>query len=327
MTNLSSAKPRDSVGTVTCIGGGLIGVGWAAHFLRAGLKVVVYDVAPERAEYINRTLDAAMPTLVKLGLSPGASRDNVRFTTDLGDALSSADFVQESATENLDAKTSLLAEIDAALAPDVVIASSSSGFLASDLRSKAKNGHRIIIGHPFNPPYLVPLVELAGGDQAPGAVAKATTFYRSTGCEVVELSREIDGYIGNRIQFAVFKEILYLLSQGVADLESIDRAITSGPALRWAVMGPSSVFFLGARDVGLYGDFVKLLSEELASGYAAPPDFVPDPALLRRYADEVTSGIGALGQAPLLEKRDLGVASIRLALARLASTGAGQGGN
>ncbi|MDK1492919.1 3-hydroxyacyl-CoA dehydrogenase NAD-binding domain-containing protein [Sinorhizobium sp. 7-81] len=310
-----------AISKVTCVGAGLIGSGWAAHFMRAGLDVTVHDQSAEREGYLRQSLDKAMPSLVELGLAPGASPSRVKFTTDLHEALADCHFVQESATEDVDAKIALIAEIDAFAPPEAVIASSSSGFMAADLRRQAKHGERIIIGHPFNPPYLVPLVELAGGDVAKEAITVATDFYKKTGCEVVELAREIDGYIGNRIQFAVFREILYLLSQGVADIEAIDRAIVAGPAIRWAVMGPSSVFYLGARDPSLYQEFVDLLAHEMESGYTAPACFKPDKALMNAYAEEVCRGIGSEGQDGLIALRNEGIAKIRVLLEGLRTRG------
>ncbi|MGY4362900.1 carnitine 3-dehydrogenase [Bradyrhizobium sp. i1.3.1] len=306
-----------NIAKVTCVGAGVIGAGWAAHFMRAGLDVAVYDQVAERESYLREGLAKAMPALTELGMAPGASPSRVHFTTSFEEALDGADFVQESATENIDAKIVLIAEIDAHTAPGVVIASSSSGFLAAHLRSRARHGERVLIGHPFNPPFLVPLVEIAGGEVARQAAADASAFYRSTGCEVVELEREIDGYIGNRIQFAVLREVLYLMSQGVADLEAIDRAIAAGPALRWAVMGPSSVFFLGSRDPSLYSRFVDGLAREMESGYMAPASFQPDRELMRAYAEQVVSSIGANGQARLMALRDAGIVGIRGALQRV----------
>lgn len=305
------------ISKVSCVGGGVIGAGWAAHFMRAGLDVIVYDQAAERESYLRESLANAFPVLTELGMAPGASLSRVKFTTDLKEALDGTGFVQESASENIDAKIALIAHLDELTPPDIVIASSSSGFLAADLRSRARHPERILIGHPFNPPFLVPLVEIAGGDAAPMAMANASAFYRSTGCEVVALDREIEGYIGNRIQFAVLREILYLMSQGVADLETIDRAITAGPALRWAVMGPSSVFFLGSRDPSLYARFVQGLAREMESGYMAPPSFEPDRELMRTYADKVLSSIGADGQTKLMALRDAGIVGIRSALQRV----------
>ncbi|MCU4655003.1 3-hydroxyacyl-CoA dehydrogenase NAD-binding domain-containing protein, partial [Roseibacterium sp. SDUM158016] len=239
--------------------------------MRAGCDVVVHDPEPARAEYLSQVLRMALPTLHAMGMADGADPDRISFDARIETALEGADFIQESATEDRQEKSALMGRIDRLVPPGVVIASSSSGFLATDLRKDARNPERIVIGHPFNPPWLVPLVEVAGGDTAPEAAARAAAAYRASGCEVIELSREIDGYIGNRLQFAVFREILYLWSQGVADLEAIDRAMSAGPALRWAVMGPSAVFYMGARDPALFGEFVTLLHEELQAGYTAPP--------------------------------------------------------
>lgn len=299
---------------VTCVGAGLIGAGWAAHYMRAGLDVMVHDPVAEREGFVRETLEKAMPTLSELGMAPGASPSRVHFTTDLREALDGASFVQESATDNLEAKIALIAEIDANTAPRVVIASSSQYFRAAQLRARAQHPKRILIGHPFNPPFLVPLVEIAGGDGAREAAADASVFYRSTGCEVVELDQEIDGYIANRIQFAVLREVLYLMSQGVADLEAIDRAIAAGPAIRWAVMGPSSVFFLGAGDPSLYGNFVEEIAREMESGYVAPASFQPDQELMKTYVNKVVNGIGADGRDRLMALRNSGVVAIRGAL-------------
>ncbi|WP_027170197.1 3-hydroxyacyl-CoA dehydrogenase NAD-binding domain-containing protein [Mesorhizobium sp. WSM3224] len=313
MTEQKTLGAANQIARVTCIGGGLIGAGWAAHFMRAGLEVVVYDPAAERATFLREYLAKAMPALAKLGMAPDASPTRVHFTTDMEEALEDTNFVQESATENIDAKIKLIGEIDALTAPNVVIASSSSGFLAADLRRGVRHPERILIGHPFNPPYLVPLVEIAGGDAASLAAAAASEFYISTGCEVVSLDREIAGYIGNRIQYAVLREILYIASQGVADLQAIDRAIASGPAIRWAVMGASSALFLGARNPTAYGDYAEGLADEMER-YLAPPDFQPDRQLMRAYGEDVLKGIAANGQAELMELRDVGVVAIRAAL-------------
>ncbi|MDX8483442.1 3-hydroxyacyl-CoA dehydrogenase NAD-binding domain-containing protein [Mesorhizobium sp. VK24D] len=316
MAEQKSRGNAHGISKVTCIGGGLIGAGWAAHFMRAGLDVVVYDPAAEREAFLKEYLAKAMPQLAELGMAPSASPSRVHFTANMIEALEGTDFVQESATENVDAKIKLIGEIDALTAPGVVIASSSSGFLAAHLRRHARHPERILIGHPFNPPYLVPLVEIAGGDVACQAAATASAFYRSTGCEVVALDKEIPGYIGNRIQFAVWREILYIMSQGVADLQAIDTAIAAGPAIRWAVIGPSSVFFLAVRDPVLYGAGIEGLADEMERGYLAPPSFQPDRELMQIYAEQVAKGIGANGQAELLEWRDAGVVAIRAALKR-----------
>ncbi|ESW72044.1 3-hydroxyacyl-CoA dehydrogenase NAD-binding domain-containing protein [Mesorhizobium sp. C280B] len=300
--------------SVVCVGAGNIGAGWAAHFMRAGLDVVVYDPVAERKEWLDGYLERAMPALERLGLSPHAGLGRVRFTANLEDALGGAKFIQESSPEVLSQKKDLFQQMTDIAPLDAIIASSSAGFLAKDLRALAKGPERIIIGHPFNPPYLIPLVEIAGGEEASTAATTAAGFYRSTGCEVVELKREIEGYIGNRIQAAVLKEIFYIYSQGVADVDTIDRAIATGPALRWAVMGPSSVFYLGTQNPDMYEGFVKGLIDEIKGGFVADGEFNPDEPLIAAYAREVQEKIGSNGQTPLLDLRTTGVIALRKAL-------------
>jgi carnitine 3-dehydrogenase len=315
---MSAQSPDKRFTSVVCIGAGNIGAGWAAHFMRAGLDVVVYDPVAERKEWLDGYLTRAKPALEKLGLSPNAGLERVRFTTNLEDALSGAKFIQESSPEVLGQKRDLFQKMTDIAPLDAIIASSSAGFLAKDLRAMAKGPERIIIGHPFNPPYLIPLVEIAGGEEAAAAAQAAADFYKSTGCEVVELKREIEGYIGNRIQAAVLKEIFYIYSQGVADVDTIDRAIATGPALRWAVMGPSSVFYLGTQTPDMYEGFVQGLVDEIKGGFVADAEFSPDESLIAAYAREVQQKIGSNGQAPLLNLRNTGIIALRKALELIA---------
>lgn len=309
-------------GTITqvaCIGAGLIGAGWAAHFLRAGLDVVAVDPDPSREAHLRRVVAAAWPSLEALGLAGGAAQDRLRFTSSLEEGLAGAQFVQESAIEREDAKVALLARIDGLVPPGVVIASSSSGFLGRVLRSACTaSPGRVIVGHPFNPPYLVPLVEIAGGEGAdPAAMEAARGFYAATGMTVVTLETEIRGYIANRLQSAVFREVLWMLSQGVASVADIDRAMQAGPAARWSFMGPSAVYFLGAGSPAGHRAFVELLAGELAQGYTAPPGFQPDDALTGRYVEEVAAMMGDAGFAALTRFRDRGLIAIRNAVAGL----------
>ncbi|MDX0408289.1 hypothetical protein GOL82_30330 [Sinorhizobium medicae] len=242
------AQPKQMQFTeVVCNGAGNIGAGWVVHFLRAGLDVVVYDPALERKAWLDEFLVRAMPNLERLGRAPVADT-SLEWITDLAEA---------------------------------IIASSSAGFLAKDLRRRAKEPDRIIIGHPFNPPYPIPLVEIAGGEDAPEAAASAAEFYKATECEVIALRREIEGYIG-------------------------------GPALLWAVMGRSSIFFLETQDPT--SSFVRPLVAEIKAGFAADADFVRDDGLIDAYAEEVRNTIGSAGQLPLIETRTEGVIGIRRAL-------------
>lgn len=305
----------DSITRVACIGAGLIGTGWAAHFLRAGLDVVAYDTDPARETYVRQTVAAVWPVLEQLGLSAGAAPDRLTFTADLDAALDGVHFVQESAVEDEAQKIGLLSQIDSRLPASAVIASSSSGFLAERLRSASKNGGRVIVGHPFNPPYLMPLVELAGGPGAdPSALSSAKRFYEHTGMRAVTLDREIRGYIANRFQSAVFREALYMLDQGVASVADIDAAMAFGPARRWAFMGPSEVYFLGGGSPEGYRSFVDLLVGELAQDFVAPPDFVPSTELVERYVTEVSRWLSGATYDDLRARRDSGLIAIRNAL-------------
>ncbi len=242
----------DAVGRIACIGCGVIGGGWAAYFLARGHAVTAY--APEAAEEraLRRLVDGAWPALESMGLAADAAPGRLRFTTDLGRALAGAGFVQESAPEDLGLKRRLFAEIDAALAPHIVIASSTSGFAMTDIQADCGNPQRTVVGHPFNPPYLVPLVEVAGGAATDAAAVDwAEAFYGATGKTVLRLEREIPGFIANRLQEALWREALHMVAAGEATVGEIDAAIVAGPGLRWAAMGPCLTFHLAGGEGGM----------------------------------------------------------------------------
>ena len=315
----NSADASQGAVTVSCIGAGSIGASWAAHFLRAGLKVVSFDSAPERQRYLREAIDFAWPTLERLGLHPGASKENLTFTTDLETAVEDADFVQESVFEDVEVKSSVIGKLDQILPAHVIIASSSSGFLASQIAARCTNHpERVIIGHPFNPVYLVPLVEIAAvaGPQTDTVVQRAKSFYERYGQKTIVLKREINGFVANRLQYAIWKEVLYLLSQDIASVEDIDNALTYGPGVRWASMGPSSVFFLGGRTRELFHSFVvdELWREAVA--YGTPGDFTPDQALIDKYIQGVQEMMREQDFEGLRERRDREVTAIRVALNR-----------
>jgi len=305
-----------TIRTVCCVGAGLIGAGWVAHFLRAGLDVRAYDTRPEAEALVRGVLDTAWPICEELGLAPGAARERLTFTTDLAEALQGADFVQESAVENEALKIRLLADLDERLDPRVIVASSSSGFLAESLRSGCRKAPgRVLVGHPFNPPYLIPLVEVVGGKGAdPARVEEAMAFYRSTGSRPILLRGEALGYIANRIQTAVFKEIAWMLDQGVANVAEIDEALTHGPALRWAIGGLSRIYYLGAADAERYQPFLDWCFDSLGEGYCAPDGFVPSAELRAAYQRGVEEMIGGRTRAELLKIRDSGVVRVRKAV-------------
>jgi carnitine 3-dehydrogenase len=237
---------------VAVVGTGVIGAGWAARCLARGLAVVAWDPGPDAEAKLRAAVDSAWPAVAKLGLWAGADPGHLTFAASLEAACAEADFIQESAPEREDLKRRLLAEIDAAAREDVIIASSSSGLLPSRIQSDCRHPERVVIGHPFNPVYLLPLVEVLGGERsAPEAVARAMAFYRAIGMHALEVRTEIEGYISDRLQEAVWREILHLVNDGVASTEEIDDAIRYGPGLRWAVMGTCLTFHLAGGAGGM----------------------------------------------------------------------------
>ncbi len=241
-----------SVDHVACIGAGVIGSGWVAHFLARGYRVSAWDPAPDGEARMNRLVDAAWPALESLGLAPGAGRDRLRFAPSLAEAVGGAAFVQESAPDRLDLKVKLLAEIDAAAPPETVIASSTSGFGMTEMQAQSARPERLVVGHPFNPPYLVPLVEVVGGEKtAADAVDWACAFYEAAGKTAVKMTREVPGFIANRLQEALWYEALHMVAAGEATVEEIDTALTAGPGLRWAFMGPFLTFHLAGGEGGM----------------------------------------------------------------------------
>ncbi|MFD9895151.1 3-hydroxyacyl-CoA dehydrogenase NAD-binding domain-containing protein [Amycolatopsis sp. NPDC059027] len=241
-----------TVDTVACVGAGVIGGGWVAHFLARGFRVRAWDPAPDAAAKLTRLVDAAWPALTQLGLADGASRDNLTVTPTLAEAVDGAGFVQESAPEDLALKQKLLADIDAVTPADVVIASSTSGYGMTEMQVAAATPERLVVGHPFNPPYLIPLVEVVGGSlTASWAVEQASEFYRRVGKTVITMDREVPGFIANRLQEALWREALHMVANGEATVEQIDTAITDGPGLRWPAQGPCLTFHLAGGEGGM----------------------------------------------------------------------------
>ncbi len=243
---------RTDIRRVAVIGAGTIGASWAAYFLSRGLPVSVSDPSPGAPDLLRRMIENAWPILMRLGGRPDADPDAWTFDADPVAALAGADFVQESAPERLDIKQALLARIDAALPADVVIASSTSGLLASRLSERCAHPERVVIGHPFNPPHLIPLVEVVGGAKgSPEAVAAAMAIYRAIGKHPIEIRKEVPGHLANRLQAALWREAVHLVAEGVASVADVDAAISEGPGLRWALMGPHTTFHLAGGEGGM----------------------------------------------------------------------------
>ena len=240
------------ISTVGIAGTGLIGAGWAARLLARGRDVIAYDPVPAAEGRLKAAIEVAWPsTLALLGERP-PKPGRLTFTTDLQAMAGGADFIQEAAPEREDLKISLFRDVDAASRPDVVIASSSSGFLPSRLQSACRNPERVLIGHPFNPVYILPLVETVAGDKtSPEAMERAGDFYRSIGMRVLRLKREIDGYICDRLQEALWREALHCLDKGVGTTGDIDDAIVYSAGLRWAFMGSFMTYHLAGGPGGM----------------------------------------------------------------------------
>ncbi|GAA1225865.1 3-hydroxyacyl-CoA dehydrogenase NAD-binding domain-containing protein [Prauserella halophila] len=307
----------DSIGitTVACVGAGVIGGGWAAHFLARGYRVQAWDPAPDAEARLRRVVAGAWPALTELGLAEGASQDNLTVPPTLAEAVDGAEFVQESAPEDLDLKRRLLADIDTVTPPDVVIASSTSGFPMSDMATAAANPARLVVGHPFNPPYLIPLVEVVGGEKSERwAVEQASAFYRHVGKSVITMDHELPGFIANRLQEALWREALHMVAEREATVEQIDTAITDGPGLRWPVHGPCLTFHLAGGEGGM-----AHMLDHFGPSLEAPWTRLTAPDLTKQLRDDMVDGCESEADgrsiAELVAERDRAVIAVQRAVA------------
>jgi 3-hydroxyacyl-CoA dehydrogenase len=241
------------IGRIAIIGTGVIGASWTALFLAKGLEVVATDVAPDAETSLKRFVKAAWPAVQRLGLAAGASQSRLTFTKDLPAAVLSADFVQENGPERIDFKKKLYQQLDELLPADVIIASSSSGLTMSEIQSACGlHPERCVIGHPFNPPHLVPLVEIVGGAKTSEAtIERASAFYTGLGKQAVRLRKEVPGHVANRLQAALAREVYYLVAEGVVSVTDVDKALCWGPGLRWGIMGQVLLNHLGGGQGGI----------------------------------------------------------------------------
>jgi 3-hydroxyacyl-CoA dehydrogenase len=256
----SAAEAAAGVRRVAVIGAGTIGASWAALFLAHDLQVTVSDPLPDAGSGLRTLIGQAWNTLVALGVAPqDVPWSSLDLQPDLATAVAQADFVQENAPEREALKTDLFARMDEAAPPDAILASSSSGLLMSRLQSRCRRPERCVIGHPFNPPHLIPLVEVVGGQQTSAdTIARAMAFYRRVGKHPIRINKEVVGHVANRLQAAVWREAIHLALENVASVEDIDAAMSQGPGLRWAVFGPHMTFHLGGGRGGM-GHFLDHL--------------------------------------------------------------------
>ena len=273
---------------IAIVGTGVIGASWAAQYLARGFDVVATDPAPNAEASLRKYVDDAWPQLTAIGLSPGASRDRLSFTTNMKEALSKADLVQENGPERPDFKTKLYADMDDATPVDSIIASSSSGITPSVMQSKCQHPERVVVGHPFNPPHIIPLVEVVGGARtSPEAIKQAMAFYTSIGKKAIHVRKELPGHVANRLQAALYREMLYLIEQGVLSVEETDAAVCYGPGLRWGVMGQSLQWHVGGGAGGI-NHFMEHLMDPLTGMMKALGNPQITPQLKQTIIDGVT---------------------------------------
>lgn len=305
------------VQTVAILGAGVIGLGWAAHFAAHGWAVRLYDPDPARREAAPAavTEKAALLASLRGGEASGvvASGAVVSAHADLAEAVAGVDFVQENTPERADLKKEVFAALDGLLPPQVVVASSTSGLPISPLQEGLAHPERFVIGHPFNPVHLMPLVEVVAGDKtSAGTVARVTALYEGTGKVTIRVNREASGHLANRLQAALWREAVAVVEDGLASVEDVDKALVHGLGLRWAVCGPHMTFHLGGGDGGLR-HFIDHLGPGIQKRWREfrTPELTPD------LVDALVEGVereaaGASPQALAAARDDALVALLRL---------------
>ena len=309
-----------------CIGGGVIGGGWAARFVLNGIDVAVCDPDPETGRKVDEVIDNAERVFARLFGDTRPARGALRIARSVGDAVEGAEFIQESVPERLDLKRAVLAEVDAAAAPEVVVGSSTSGLLPSDMQRDLAHPGRLLVGHPFNPVYLLPLVEIVGGRAtAAAAVERARAVYASLGMKPVVVAKEIDAFIGDRLQEALWREALWLVHDGVATVEEIDDVIRYSFGLRWAQMGIFQVYRIAGGEAGMR-HFMAQFGPCLAWPWTKLTD-VPDldDALIDRIAGQSDAQAAGRSIRELERIRDDNLVGIMEALERSGESGWGAG--
>jgi 3-hydroxyacyl-CoA dehydrogenase len=309
---MTDTKP---IRRITIIGTGVIGASWTALFVAKGLKVVATDPAPGAETRLREFVASAWPALKRLGLSSGASESSLKFTADLAQALAGADLVQENGPERIDFKQKLYAQLDELLPPDVLIASSSSGLKMSDIQLGARSHpERCVIGHPFNPPHLIPLVEIVGGARtSEESMRRAAEFYTSIGQRTVRVNKELPGHVANRLQAALAREVYYLVAEGVVSAADVDTALSWGPGLRWGVMGNMMLNHLGGGPGGIE-HFFQQFSGPMTAWWKTLGAPALTAEVQKKLIDSVHTEVGSRSIEELEAERDeilLGLIELR----------------
>lgn len=316
MSRSEAGAPEQAteVSHVAALGGGLIGRSWTALFLAAGKTVALFDPDPSAENRVREAVEEAWPMLRELGLTQAAAPEaDLVVCADARQAVEGAQFVQESVPERIGLKHELYAEIEDVLGDEAVVASSASGLTLTEMQGGWRRPGRFVLGHPFNPPHLIPLVEVMGNERTdPGVVERARAFYESIGKVTIEVKREVPGHVANRLQAALWREAIHLVNEGVASVVDVDTAVSSGPGLRWAAMGPTHLFHLGADENGL-ATFCERYAGSFNRWWEDLGNPRLDPETVARLVDGMTPVTSTVPYAELAAKRDALVKAVVVA--------------
>lgn len=284
-------KAQD-INKVACIGAGVIGSSWAIAFAMKGLEVNVYDIKDEALKLAEERVNTDLAVLIANEVLDESGKQEIliriKYTTSLAEAVKDVQFVQESGPENYEIKQSMIEEMEKYLSAEAIIASSTSGLLITKICEKAQHPERFVGAHPYNPPHLIPLVEITKGEKTSEEnVSLAKEFYQLLGKEPVVLNKEAPGFICNRIQMAVYREVCELVMRGVCSIEDADKAVTFGPGIRWGIMGPSLVFELGGGQHGVAG-LMSALNDSITSWLQDMADWKEFP---KEFAEIAEKGV------------------------------------
>ena len=292
------------ISKIAIIGTGVIGNGWIARCLAHGMEVVATDPAPGAEEKTREALRLAWPSLEKTGLAVGASPDNLFFEKEISAAVKDADLIQENVPEKLDLKHQVLGEISQHAKPEAIIASSTSGITPSTLQQACRNPEQVLVAHPFNPVYLLPLVELVAGKQTdPQVVKRAEKFYQTISMKPLIVRKEVEGHVADRLMEALWREALHIVNEDIATTEEVDAAIIYGAGLRWAQMGPFLTFHMAGGDAGM-----RHMLEQFGPALKLPWTKLEAPELTETLKEKVIDGCethaGGSAVADLAHRRD-----------------------
>lgn len=299
------------------LGAGVIGMSWTALFLASGRNVAVFDTLPSAEESTRDYIKTAWGALTELGLVKKGAPGKLTFHKTAADAVKDADFVQENVPERIDTKKALFTEVERSLKTSAIVASSASGLTLSEMQQGWTRPARFILGHPFNPPHLIPLVEVLANEVTdPGVIEGAERFYRDIGKITIRVRREVPGHVANRLQAALWREALHLVKSGVASVSDVDTAVWAGPGLRWAAMGPTMLFHLGAGAGGI-NSFCDRYAASFNRWWDDLGVLHLDEGMAKQLSESFAETVSTETPAELSAKRDALIVAMQKAIAHL----------